>query len=161
MRLILIGAVLTAGLLSACSGVSVENGAAAGNGESLEQVPLSLVWENQTLTLTVYVWRDFMPLIDPEHPPGLRATLTVRADSGQALPDGLTVDSTWISSSDQVWAAVVSAEQTGRDSNQLRISLRDGPFWEPGDTVFAVVRLSAGADTAEIRSHPSPIEATY
>lgn len=99
------------------------------------------------VTLTASVQRDYMP--GEADRPGISVTATLRSEEVRPpspflvpLPDGIVIEQVYVVRDDRVWTATVRSppERTGNGRFQ-QASARDGPRWEPKQTVDVIVRV--------------------
>jgi hypothetical protein len=103
---------------------------------------------NTTLRLESDAWRDFMPGQSDNR---MIVALRVRADAGQTLPPGLTVDRAWIVHNAEAWLTTPQQEQPSTPT-ELEVVARHGPPWPTGDSVFAAVEFRvSGAGPYRVR----------
>ena len=87
---------------------------------------------------------------------GIMATASLRTVANYApripylpqLPAGVAIDRVYVVRHDRVWVAKVRDEpRRSVGAVDLEVTVRDGPFWEPDETVdiIARVRVPSGA----------------
>jgi hypothetical protein len=93
--------------------------------------------------LRVVAWRDFMPRIGAGRSGGspLMVSLQIVSLEPKPLPDGLTVDSVWVRSPEEVWETKPSSESRPGLPNGMELILRGGPKWETDRRIDVLVRL--------------------
>ncbi len=114
--------------------------------EALLATPEKLQVEGRTYTIAAHLWRDFMPMTPPAGSP-LMAVIKITAHDGLEFPPGLNADRLWvIKDRKELWETDFTGENRGTEPNQLEKSAGDGPKWESGIEVEAVVRLVSVKD---------------
>lgn len=123
--------------------------------------PLSITVGARTLVLDPYLWRDFMPIAEPNGDP-LIAVLQIRSADDAAVPSTFHVDAAWVVFGDQVWATAVGEESFPTVSEPFyRVVARNGPKWGPGVNVDVIVRVKdAAGNTKLLRAANRPIQRT-
>ncbi len=105
--------------------------------------PDTLNVQNRVLTLSTYLWRDFMPSTDGDHTQ-LIALVRISATDTLPLPTGISTDALWIVSGREVWKSFFSDEPRPPEprSNSISAIARDGLRWD--GTVDVIVRVLDG-----------------
>jgi hypothetical protein len=107
---------------------------------------------DRSVVLLPYVWRDFQPG-GPVR--GAYFSGTIRSPDG-SVPARLTVSRFWLVMDTEVWTASPAevrswtSPQTGVVTFEVVGS--DGPSWEPGKLVRAIVRISYLGDAFDIEA---------
>ncbi|HEY8185890.1 MAG TPA: hypothetical protein VIF64_07460 [Pyrinomonadaceae bacterium] len=121
----------------------------------LRNAPTEIVMDGRSLSLSAYLWRDFMPSSPPDGKPMI-AVFKVATSDKKPFPSGVRTDWAWVLFGEQMWEASELKEQlegpycqdsSGKgikcpDSPVLISIARDGPKWGPGVFVDVVVRLT-------------------
>ena len=121
----------------------------------LRNAPTAVVLDGRSLSLSAYLWRDFMPG-SPPAPDGkpMIAVLKVATSDKKPFPSGVRLDRAWVLFGKQVWEASEFREPVKdplydkdswincSDSPVCEAVARDGPKWGPGVFVDVVVRLT-------------------
>lgn len=105
--------------------------------DDLLAVPESVDVEAETLTLSTYLWRSFMPTIPPTNS-GLIALVCVRSMDSTQLPISINLNAVWIVNGQQVWRSFLADEDQSSVYRQCKIA-RNGPGWD--GPVEVIVRL--------------------
>jgi hypothetical protein len=124
----------------------------------LRKAPAKVVLDGRSLSLSAYVWRDFMPsvqsMIDGKP---MIAVFKVATSDKKSFPSGIRIERAWVLFGEQMWETSDFREQIGgpannKDSSEKWINCSDatvceavargGPKWGPGVFVDVVVRLS-------------------
>ncbi len=111
----------------------------------LLDAPETVELDGETLAISAYLYRDFMPVASPDGSEGnydgspLMAMATVSTTSGAALPAGLRAPSLWVVQSGQAWFDDSPELESG--AGQLLVGGRNGPKWGPDSFVDVVVEL--------------------
>jgi hypothetical protein len=119
----------------------------------LRKAPTRVVIDGRSLTLSAYLWRDFMPgtLSDPNGSP-MMAVFKVATSDKKPFPSGVRIERAWVLFGEQVWepGEFDPRKRDLRQSNDSRtcldtpvceVSARNGPKWGPNVYVDVVVRL--------------------
>lgn len=124
----------------------------------LRKAPTEVVLDGRSLSLSTYLWRDFMPGIAPmiDGKP-LIAVFKVATSDKKSFPSGVRIDRAWVLFGEQMWETSEFREQSegpinNKDSNEKWINCPDspvceavargGPKWGPGVFVDVVVQLT-------------------
>jgi hypothetical protein len=124
----------------------------------LRKAPTEVVLEGRSLSLSTYLWRDFMPGIAPmiDGKPMI-AVLKVATSDKKSFPSGVRIDRAWVLFGEQMWETSEFREQSedptnNKDSNESWVNCPDspvceavargGPKWGPGIFVDVVVQLT-------------------
>jgi hypothetical protein len=121
----------------------------------LRNAPTEVVLDGRSLSLSAYLWRDFMPSYPPA-PDGqpMIAVLKVATSDKKPFPSGVRMDRAWVLFGEQMWeTSEFRARVKGlpyskdswincSDSPVCEAVARDGPKWDPGVFVDVVVRLT-------------------
>jgi hypothetical protein len=118
--------------------------------KDLQKAPTEVVLDDRALTLSAYLWRDFMPstLPAPNGSP-MMAVFKVATSDKKPFPSKVRIDRAWVIFGEQVWANEFPAKVYPSDSYSwncpespvCEVSARNGPKWGPG--VFVDVCCSA------------------
>jgi hypothetical protein len=120
----------------------------------LRKAPTKVVLDGRSLSLSAYLWRDFM-LSNFPAPDGspMMAVLKVTTADKEPFPSGVRMDRAWVLFEEQVWEAnefraQVKSPRYDRDSwincsnsPVCEVTARGGPKWGPDVFVDVVVRL--------------------
>ena len=105
--------------------------------------PDTITVEGRRLTLSTYMWRDFMPISPPDGQPLLAILYITAADTAQ-LPSSISADAVWIVHNQEVWKSWLANDPSQQPRNRIAKMARDGPKWEPGIYVPVIVRVVNG-----------------
>lgn len=132
--------------------------------DDLLAAPLAIEFNGRAFSLETFLWRDFMPTVDPGGS-RLIAAVYLTADDGQAFPDEVDCRRIWVVNGEWVWEATFKDEMRPRSINhinQLGKIARDGPQWEVGAQVEVVVRVTSSiGGTRLLRATGQVINAVY
>jgi hypothetical protein len=132
--------------------------------DDLLAAPLVIELNGRSFSLETYLFRDFMPTVDPGGSP-LIAVVYLTADDGQAFPDDVDCSRIWVVNGERVWETTFKDETRPRSLNhinQLAEVARDGPQWEIGARVEVVVRATSSiGGTRLLRATAQVINAVY
>lgn len=147
--------------LAGCDGASGPE-AETPDPAALRAAPTTATVAGADLTLSAYLWRDFMPGPDaPEDGSGLLGALYVQPAEGAALPAGVRADAVFVVDGDETWAATPEVAADVDLYNRLALRVSDGPAWDVGRRVDVVVRLrDGGGETHLLRAADQPIHRT-
>ena len=111
--------------------------------KELLSAPDTIMVENRQMTLSTYMWRDFMP---GENAGGsaLIAIAYITAIDTAKLQIPITVDAIWVVYLDKAWHSPFSNEETPdpeRRVNRIVKVAREGPKWGPNVFVDVIVRV--------------------
>ena len=113
------------------------------------------------LTLTAFLWRDFMPGIGPPTERRLIGTLSVKAVSGSE-PPGLQPIMVWVMRGEEVWWTDRIEFAASATPNARDFLVRNGPLWEPGERADVAVQLQdSRGDSYVLQARNVSIDATY
>lgn len=111
--------------------------------EEFLAVPETLLVDSYELTLSTYIWRDFMPMAPPDGRP-LIAIAYVTAIDTDSLETTLDADAIWLLFGNEIWKSWITDETspTGEEQqNRIVRVAREGPKWGPDVFVEAVIRV--------------------
>ena len=122
--------------------------------KELRNAPAEIEFENKTLRLTAYAWRDFAPGAMGPNGSALMVAFEINTPDKKPLPNGVRVDRAWVLFGEEVWEVSDlrnripnqdHAEESWincSNSQYCNITLRDGPKWGPGVDVDVIVRFT-------------------
>jgi hypothetical protein len=128
----------------------------------LLSTPTTISLGGEELRLRTYLWRDFMPISPPDGKP-LIGIFRVYSVAGEPIPTGVEFERAWLVNGTERWDAKFSDENPpqGEPADELSGVARNGPFWEPGIDVVAIVRIrDATGSTYLLRAIGQTIERT-
>lgn len=127
----------------------------------LSSAPTQVAAAGATLTMTVSLWRDFMPISPTDGKP-LVAVARIGATDGSRVPDSVRVDTLYVLHDGKVWEAAVEEQPRNQTAPAYEVIARNGPKWGPGITVDVVVRLvDARGEASLLRAPDQRIVATH
>jgi hypothetical protein len=106
----------------------------------LSSAPTRIVADGQTLTLTTFLYRDFMPISPPDGKP-LGGTLRIQTDDGSPVSAGVTAETSWVINKGEVWSTTVEQWPRADTAPNYEVIVRGGPKWGPNVTVDVVARV--------------------
>ncbi len=110
--------------------------------QRLQAAPKTATVTGQELTLATFLWRNFMPVNDPEAERPLLATITLQTTDQKPLPTGITVEQIWLINEEDLWTTTeLELFPLMTDSPHQTVKLRNGPAWETGLKVDVVLQL--------------------
>ena len=108
--------------------------------DELIKSPTSIQIESTNFTLSVYLWRDFMPISPIDRKP-MEAVVHIKTSDYSDFPANLNADKMWVIDSAQIWETDLVDNSAGDSLFQISKKASDGPKWQTGIFVDAVVRL--------------------
>lgn len=115
--------------------------------EELRSAPTTISVDGKSLSLSTYMWRDFMPISPPDGK-ALVAIFVISTADASPIPDGLNADAAWVVNDTNVWSTFLEARQPQHHPYELERTARDGPKWGPNIAVDAVVRVHRADGTS-------------
>jgi len=120
----------------------------------LRAAPDTLVVNGRRLSLSAYLWRDFMPISPPDGKP-LMAVLTISAADSATIPSSLVCDAVWVIYQHEIWKAWLEIPPPGGvKPNQISRTARDGPRWGPNVYVDVIVRVIDASGASRLLRAP-------
>jgi hypothetical protein len=120
----------------------------------LHAAPDTIVVGGRQLSLSAYLWRDFMPISPADGKP-LVAVLTICAADTAKLPASISCDAVWVVHDQEIWKAWLHGETPGNvKPNQISRTARDGPKWGPNVFVDVIVRVGDGSGQTRLLRAP-------
>jgi hypothetical protein len=115
----------------------------------LRKVPTSISVGSAVLQLQAEIWRDFMPIARMDtDPPGaadggrpMMVSFQLIHHSGPRPAKPLHARTVWVLQGDSVWKTSV-VEQSGDALDDVRMTVRGGPYWAPRSYVDVIVRFA-------------------
>ena len=132
--------------------------------KDLDKIPETAIIEDTKISMTVYLWRDFMP---GENSGGsdLMAAVVLTAENASSFPVYLTADKIYVVYGNDSWEGNLKEDfrpLSPADLNKISLSAQGGPKWPVGSQVDAVVRLVAhGSSYYLIKASHLTIGATH
>lgn len=115
--------------------------------DQLRAAPETIVVQGKTLSLSTYLWRDFMPISPPDGKP-LNTIIYVTATDAAELATPISADAVWVIYNNEVWKAWLTIRpnaEGGTNQKNLIVGIAsNGPKWGPHVFVDVVVRVSDG-----------------
>jgi hypothetical protein len=115
---------------------------------ALQKVPTSITVSSAVLRLQAEAWRDFMPIArmatdPPGAPDGGRPMMVIfqLVHSGARPIRPVHARTVWLIQGDSVWESSV-IEQSNDALDDVRMTVRGGPFWSPRSRLDVVVRFA-------------------
>lgn len=106
----------------------------------LMKSPTTIQIDSTNFTLSVFLWRDFMPISPIDGKP-MEAVVNIMTTDSSDFPAHINADKMWVIDSAEIWETYL--DDNSADDSLFKISKKasDGPKWETGILVDAVVRL--------------------
>ncbi len=101
--------------------------------------PTIIKIDSTNFTLSVYLWRDFMPISPIDGKP-MEAVVHIKTSDYSDFPPNLNADKLWVIDSAEIWETDL-VDFTVDSLFQISKKASDGPKWQTGIFVDAVVRL--------------------
>ena len=127
--------------------------------DSLRINPVAVQIGNDSIFLTTYLWRDFMPTTGKDGS-GLYCTNQLTYKDSLSIPTGLKFKTQYVINGDQVWANQ-NVDIDDGESNLIRAGINGGPKWGPGIFVDVVCEFEIDNQTYRIIAKQQKINATY
>ena len=97
-----------------------------------------------SLTIEVYLWRDFMPVSPPRGKP-LKAVFKVIAKGAKGIPGSIRFEQIWVvKDKNEIWNTDILKEQPHENPNEKSVLAVNGPKWDPGTIVETVAEFREG-----------------
>lgn len=109
----------------------------------LETAPQTITIDGVNLSLSTFMWRDFMPIAPADGRP-LVAIFRIKTPDSTAVPQGLEAEAAWVVHGGEIWATYFADTDTPPSEIkpwQIYKVARDGPKLGPHVFVDAIVRL--------------------
>ncbi len=107
--------------------------------DELIKSPTNLQIDSKNFSISIYLWRDYMPISPPlGHP--MRASIDIIASDSLLFPKNIEADKMWVFDSLEIWESVL-LKDTPPEDYILSKRASGGPLWETGIFVDVVVRL--------------------
>ena len=126
--------------------------------DSLRLSASTILIGNDSLYLTTYVWRDFMPLIGNDGS-GLYCSNQLNYKDGLPIPLGLKLKTQYVINENQVWAN--HHPDIYNEQALIRGVVSNGPKWGPDIFVDVVCEFEIDDHTYRIIARQQKISATY
>ena len=107
--------------------------------DDLIKSPTSIQIDSTNFVLSVYLWRDFMPISPPDGKPMLASVEILTSDSSD-FPENIDADKMWVIDSTNSWETFLY-DQSVHESYSILKKASNGPKWEIGLYLDVVVRL--------------------
>ena len=104
--------------------------------------------------LDASLWRDFMPMAEPNGSP-LSAVVRARTADGSAFPSNAHIVAVWIVRDPDVWTAAVADRSDALEPSTNEVVATGGPKWGPGITVEVIARIRKVDGTTILVRAPS------
>lgn len=122
------------------------------NADELLDSPESIIYQGYNLTLEIYLWRDFMPPVEPGGSP-LVASIKIVAQNGSEFPSTIEAPKMWVFNNDSIWETQLMNQFEERvEENKLIKIAYGGPKWETGIHVDVVVKLRTSEGKLYLRA---------
>ncbi len=126
--------------------------------ESLRESPESISVGENNLTLSTYLWRDFMPVAEENGSKMMCVNTLVDGDS-VAIPSSITLKKQYVIRNSGIWTADYS-ETKKKSDYELEGSLRNGPKWGPDIEVDVVCEFEQSGITYRVLARSQVIHKT-
>ncbi len=102
--------------------------------------PTTIQIDSTNFVLSVYLWRDFMPISPVDGKP-MEAVVRISTTDSSNFPANLNADKLWVIDSAEVWETNLTDNSAVDSLFQISKKASGGPKWQTGILVDAVVRL--------------------
>jgi hypothetical protein len=113
----------------------------------LRAVPLQLVTNSQTLQGKLVIWRNLMPGIGTSNDKGIIAVFTISRQNDTSPPTDIRIQKVSLVSDNEVWET--TKIQFADSASVYHGTVSNGPFWNAGKTVDAVVEFQDSTGTVQ------------
>lgn len=127
--------------------------------DSLKLSPAGVLINNDSLLLTTYLWRDFMPQQDEKGGSNLYCSTTLHFKDSLPILEGITFKNVYVLKGDQIWSNHLTTDFT--TSTVINGVLRNGPKWGPNIFVDVVCEFAIKNTVYRIVAKQQKIDATY
>ncbi len=111
------------------------------------------------LKLESYLWRDLMP-VDPPEPKPVLASIKVFDTESIPVAKGITADSAWYIKNGESWSGALDERPETIAEDTLYYSNRNGPGWDPGESVDIYVRIKHNNESYFVKAENVEIART-
>jgi hypothetical protein len=112
--------------------------------DGLKAVPSVVSMAGATVRISTYLWRDFMPICEPDGDP-LIAVVTITADPPSPVPPSIQAVRLVLVYGSTLWITrVVEEHASMRNDSGFQVVAREGPKWGPDVFVDAVLEIRGG-----------------
>lgn len=126
---------------------------------ALRGSPESVTVGESTVTLTAYLWRDFMPGTG-EGARLLNGVVRLWGTDNKPVGSEIKLRRSFLVKGDDVWSANFSDVRTGQ-APALEGVVRKGPAWEVGTTVDVIVEFEKNGELFKVLARGQKVNATY
>ncbi len=123
-----------------CSQTNEPSSVAETNIEELIKSPTTLQIDSTNFSMTVLLYRDFMP-IAPIDGREMMAIIHIRSTDSTGFPSNIDADKLWVIDSTNVWETILIDDFAVDSIFQISKKATNGPKWETGIFVDVVVRI--------------------
>lgn len=127
-------------MLFGCSQTNSPVDTTKDDNNELIKSPTIIQIDSTNFMLEVYLWRDFMP-ISPVDGHLMTAIVNIITTDSSAFPAHIDADKLWVIDSATMWETQLTDNSDDNTLFQISKRASDGPKWETGIYVDAVVRL--------------------
>lgn len=126
--------------------------------QELRSSPEIISIDNNTLILTTYLWRDFMPMAEKDGDNMICVNHLIEVDSIPILST-MELKKQYVINGDEIWSAEYT-EITNTIDYLLKGVVREGPKWGPNINVDVVCEFTNNGMTYRILAKSQPIGRT-
>jgi hypothetical protein len=128
--------------------------------EELKSAPSKIMIDGKSLTLEVYIWRDFMPTTDTFVNTGIMGSIKIKTSDSTQIPASLTVTKLWILNKDSVWETK-PVRTNFLAPDVLEIFVSRGPSWDKGIKTDVVTEIKLNNNVKLLGIKNQEIHAVY
>ena len=128
--------------------------------DDLKNAPEQVVIDGTEITISSFLWRDFMPPT-PEDGRELAAVVDFETIDQSNFPNNLIIDKLWVINKDEIWETTFSESGEIIKTYRIRKSAHGGPKWEIGAEVIVVVQIRDENQQYYIKESDVPIGQTF
>ncbi len=128
--------------------------------EELKSAPSEIKLEGKSLTLEVYIWRDFMPTTDTFVNTGIMGSIKIKTSDSSQIPTSLNVTKLWILNKDSVWETK-PVRTNLLTPDVLEIFVSRGPSWDKGIKTDVITEIKLNKSVKLLCIKNQEIHAVY
>ena len=125
----------------------------------LKSSPEEIAIAGKKLCIETYLWRDFMPEVEPDGKP-LMACIKFVGESGDVLSKTISLSKVYVVNNDVIWTCD-TFEINIFENDVLEVVIRGGPTWEPDTYVDVICEFAYLKRSYKLMAKMQKINATY
>ena len=126
----------------------------------LKSSPENIVIDGNRYTLLTYLWRDFMPIAEPDGSPLMCVIKIKENNGGTILHNTTTLSKVYVVYNHQVWISDTFETHLFYDDD-WEVVFRNGPKWGPNVIVDVICEFENTGKSYKLMSGFQEIKATY